>query len=766
MKICNEHIKKIVDSDLCTGCGVCVGICPRDVFEMKDSKASCKDVDACIDCGLCEKCCPSYGYKLNDIYTNYYGLFEAVSKDETIKETCTSGGVITQFLHDALAEKYVDKVAVVIGSDTIEKGLCRYILTDSVEDIHKAAGSKYIQASLDEVIRELKVIDQKVILVALPCQLYGISQAMNSNVALKRNIVLRIGFFCGYTYSNSCVRGLSKIAGSNEDRIKRVVGWREEGLPGFCVLEEKDGNILKIPFIDEHSIDVTFYANEKCLLCKDCFADYGDIVAGDIGRGWKDRKTLIFTRTKEGDLWFKKLSSNMEIRALQATEWKKTPITFMEIEKRSKVSERIKKRKKQGKNVPVWTGNYNEREMLIAQKISARQSQKRQDKAREKVDKYLADAGKMLDKGRHIYYQDGSRFWVKYGELAQRAVQILCHTNWLSVMLNRLATKNRLYDQTEKIINVALIGLGAWGQQYVSLLRRFKGTNIICVYDQNHTVCSKVAGKYNLLIQTPEEMFLNKDIDTIFILTPNFLHYEQVSQALNHKKNVFVEKPLVNEFSQAEELYRKAFDNSVSLYVAHSMKMGKGFLMLKQLIENQQLGEIRQFSCVRSLHGLNPGVRASWRADERLTPLLPMMQLGVHLLDASLFLFGDMKCISAVSNEICGVTESVVCILQGNGVTGSLITSYDTCNTMEYVVYGTRAKAVLNERKLVLSYDKKNKVLLKKLDKENTLLREIEDYYFERMGERKPLNTTERAVKVVKLFEDIRQMAKATEDSQ
>lgn len=763
MIIGNEHEKKIMKAGLCTGCGICVGICPKDVFEIKENKAVCKDLDVCINCGLCEKCCPSYGYKLSDLNINHYGLFEAASKNETIRRKSTSGGAITQILHNALTGKYVDMVAAVIGSESIEKGLCRYILTDSIEDIQNASGTKYIQASLDEIIRKLKMIERKVAIVALPCQLYGLTQAMKYNEILKKNIMLKIGFFCGYTYENDCISGLSKIAGSNKNKIKRIVGWREGGLPGFCVLEEKDGNCLKIPFVEEHSIDVTFYANEKCLLCKDCFADYGDIVAGDIGRGWKDRKTLILTRTEKGSQWLKRLSSNMEIRALQATEWKDTPIRFMEIEKRSKVSQRIKARKKEGKNAPVWTGDYNEREMTAAQRISTIYLQKRQDQARENIDKYLANADRMLELGRHIYYQSGSNRWITYANLTQRAIQIICYTNWLGVIRNRMGTKNRRYSQAEKIINVAVIGLGAWGQQYITLLRKFRGTNIICIYDPNDAVCSKIANKYGLSIQTPEEMIFNKDIDTIFILTPNYLHYEQVSLALDHKKNVFVEKPLVNEHILAKELVRQASNQHLLLYVAHSMKTGKGFLMLKKLIENGKLGEIRQFSCVRSLRGLNPEVRASWRADAQLTPLLPMMQLGVHLLDASLYLFGELKCIGAVSNEICGVTESVVCILQGGGITGSLITSYDSCNTMEYVVYGTRARVVLNESELTLYHGKKRKVLLKKLNKENTLLGEVEDYYFWRMGMKKPLNTPERASDVVKLFEEIRQKIKQVE---
>ena len=46
-----------VDQDKCTGCGVCVDICPVDAITMKDGKAVI-DEDACIDCGVCVSECP------------------------------------------------------------------------------------------------------------------------------------------------------------------------------------------------------------------------------------------------------------------------------------------------------------------------------------------------------------------------------------------------------------------------------------------------------------------------------------------------------------------------------------------------------------------------------------------------------------------------------------------------------------------------------------------------------------------------------------
>jgi len=51
-----------VDEDLCSGCGVCVSLCPYDarVLEIKDGKriATVKEI-LCEGCGSCIAACPS-----------------------------------------------------------------------------------------------------------------------------------------------------------------------------------------------------------------------------------------------------------------------------------------------------------------------------------------------------------------------------------------------------------------------------------------------------------------------------------------------------------------------------------------------------------------------------------------------------------------------------------------------------------------------------------------------------------------------------------
>lgn len=53
--------KVTIDQDLCTGCGVCVAMCPRQILELDPATDLCRvtDPDQCDQLGGCEFQCPA-----------------------------------------------------------------------------------------------------------------------------------------------------------------------------------------------------------------------------------------------------------------------------------------------------------------------------------------------------------------------------------------------------------------------------------------------------------------------------------------------------------------------------------------------------------------------------------------------------------------------------------------------------------------------------------------------------------------------------------
>lgn len=48
-----------LDQEKCTGCGMCLLVCPRAVLAMSNGTAEIANRDACMECGACARNCPA-----------------------------------------------------------------------------------------------------------------------------------------------------------------------------------------------------------------------------------------------------------------------------------------------------------------------------------------------------------------------------------------------------------------------------------------------------------------------------------------------------------------------------------------------------------------------------------------------------------------------------------------------------------------------------------------------------------------------------------
>lgn len=186
------------------------------------------------------------------------------------------------------------------------------------------------------------------------------------------------------------------------------------------------------------------------------------------------------------------------------------------------------------------------------------------------------------------------------------------------------------------------------------------------------------------------------DSETVYIASPNNMHYEHMKIFISHKKNIICEKPIVLKVEQLQEIYALAKENSVYVIEAFRHINSPGFQVLLNHLD--QIGPIRnvtfsynQYSSRLELfrQGKNPNVFNPAFGGGALT------DLGVYPLSLAMGLWGKPKKFIYMP------------LLLQNGVdgAGTLVLDYGDflCNiTFSKMVQGWIQNEILGEQGAIL----------------------------------------------------------------
>ena len=103
-------------------------------------------------------------------------------------------------------------------------------------------------------------------------------------------------------------------------------------------------------------------------------------------------------------------------------------------------------------------------------------------------------------------------------------------------------------------IRLGTIGSGVIVHSVLDNAMKTEGVKLEAVYSRSQEKAEELAGHYGAkkTYTDMEEFLADKDINTVYIATPNLLHYPQAKAALSAGKNVICEKPIVTRYTHAE----------------------------------------------------------------------------------------------------------------------------------------------------------------------------------------------------------------------
>lgn len=76
--------------ELCTGCKMCIIVCPHAVFEIIDKKARIVDADDCMECGACALNCQYSAIKVKSGVGCAAGILNGILNNSTASCDCTN----------------------------------------------------------------------------------------------------------------------------------------------------------------------------------------------------------------------------------------------------------------------------------------------------------------------------------------------------------------------------------------------------------------------------------------------------------------------------------------------------------------------------------------------------------------------------------------------------------------------------------------------------------------------------------------------------
>lgn len=192
------------------------------------------------------------------------------------------------------------------------------------------------------------------------------------------------------------------------------------------------------------------------------------------------------------------------------------------------------------------------------------------------------------------------------------------------------------------MVRVGLIGFGLAGQAFhAPMIRGVKGMELACVLER-HTANAQKRYPEVRIARTLDEMLSDNSIRLCVVATPNDSHFSYTQACLEAGRDVVVDKPFTPTLAEAEALVRLAEQRGRLLSVYQDRRWDGAFLTVKKLVGAGALGTVVEYEARFDRFRLDAKAGA-WREKADFPAAGVLWDLGPHLIDGALVLFGEPR---------------------------------------------------------------------------------------------------------------------------
>ncbi len=194
------------------------------------------------------------------------------------------------------------------------------------------------------------------------------------------------------------------------------------------------------------------------------------------------------------------------------------------------------------------------------------------------------------------------------------------------------------------VLRVAIMGLGGYGTRVAQAMELCKKAKLTGLISGTPKKVQQWQAKYNIPdkncynYENFDEVRDNPDIDAIYVITPNALHYEHVIRAAKAGKHVICEKPMAINAKEGEDMVRKCKEANVKLLVGYRMHFEPKTLEVVQMRRNGDFGKVHFF---QGQCGFRIGDPNQWRLNKDLAGGGALVDIGIYAINGARYMLGE-----------------------------------------------------------------------------------------------------------------------------
>jgi len=239
----------------------------------------------------------------------------------------------------------------------------------------------------------------------------------------------------------------------------------------------------------------------------------------------------------------------------------------------------------------------------------------------------------------------------------------------------------------ERKLGFALVGLGSLStNQIAPALQKTKHCRLAGIVTGTPAKAEKWKAQYGIPdrsiynYDTMARMADNRDIDVVYVVTPNALHARDTIKAARAGKHVLCEKPMEVSTEKCQQMIDEVKKAGRQLAIGYRCRFEPHHLEMLRIAQQKELGEVR---LIESAFGFSIGDPTQWRLNKALAGGGPLMDVGIYAIQSAEMVAGAYPiAVSAMTNttdpvKFKDVEESMTYELKfPNGISASCTTTY------------------------------------------------------------------------------------------